>query len=143
MSSVGGLLGAMAAPKVSRVLGARRTLLFFGFGRTVWLLPLPLAGNWASAFVVVGASQFMMLLFAAVFNPAFTTFRMNATPDSLMARVSAAWSVSAKSIQPLFIAVGGVLATWSSPRWSLGAAGILCVASAAFLPWKSGQPESL
>lgn len=49
-----------------------------------------------------------------------------------MARVSTAWSVSARSVQPLFIAVGGVLAAWTSPRWSLGAAAALCLLSGAF-----------
>ncbi|GAA3074135.1 MFS transporter [Streptosporangium carneum] len=133
---VGGLLGATLSPRLAAVLGERRSLVVFGAARTIWLIPLAFVGSGPSAVAVITLVEFLLLLCAGVFNPIFSTYRMDHTPDHVMARVGTAWSVSAKSVQPLFIALGGALATAMSARGSLLLAGILCVASAAFLPWR-------
>ncbi|GAA3386345.1 MFS transporter [Cryptosporangium minutisporangium] len=135
--SLGGLLGAMLSVRLTALLGERRCLLLFGAGRTMWLLPLPFLGDGAGALIVLGVSQFLLLVAAGVFNPVFTTYRMRVTPDALMARVGTAWAVSSRAVQPVFIAVGGALAGWSSPRWSLAAAALMCLLSAGLLPWRS------
>lgn len=133
--SLGGLVGALLSVRWTVRFGPRRCLLFLGAARTVWLLPLPFLGGGTGALVILGASQFLLLVAAGAFNPVFTAYRMSVTPDVLMARVGAAWSVSSRAVQPAFIGLGGVLAAWSTPRWSLGVAALLCLLSAVFLPW--------
>ncbi|GIG60596.1 MFS transporter [Longispora fulva] len=134
---LGGLAGAWLSPKIATRLGTNRTMLIFGLARTPWLLALPLAGSGWAAVAVITGSQLALMSTAGIFNPLFSTYRMTATPDHLMARVSAAWSVTAKSVQPLFITAGGVLATVLTIRSSLLVAGAFCVTSALFLPWRT------
>lgn len=134
--SLGGLVGAVLSPRLVSRLGERTVLLAFGAGRTVWLLPLPFVGAGSGGVAAICASQLGLLLFAGIFNPVFSSCRMTATPDAVMARVSAAWSVSSKSVQPMFIAIGGLVAAEASPRTSLLFAACVCVASSAFLPWE-------
>ncbi|MER6178199.1 MFS transporter [Streptosporangium sp. NPDC001681] len=133
---LGGLLGAMLSPKVVTVLGVQRTLFVFGVARTVWIVPMAFVGTGPSAVLIITSVDFCLLLCAGIFNPIFATYRMNSTPDGLMARVSTAWSVSSRTVQPLFITLGGVIATTSTRRWSLLMAGVLCLSSAVLLPWR-------
>ena len=73
----------------------------------------------------------------------FSTYRMRETPKELMTRVTTAWSVSNKSITPLFIALGGWLPTLSGVREALLIAAILCLLSGAFLPWRDHRQKPL
>lgn len=134
---VGGLIGAVVSPRLVARMGQRRALLAFGLARVPWLLALPFAGPGPIGIAVITASQFLLLISAGLFNPVFATYRMQATPDHLMARVSAAWSVSSKSIQPAFITVGGIVAATTSTRLSLVVAAALCLFSGALLPYAS------
>jgi hypothetical protein len=86
---------------------------------------------------VITCSETLTLLAAGVFNPTYTTHRMNVTEDGFMARVSSSWSIGSKSVQPVFIAVGGLLSLVLSIRITLAVAGILCAASFSLLPWRS------
>ena len=108
-AGAGGIVGALSAPGLTRWLGPKRVLLSFGVARTLWLGLLPLAPDGTVGLVFVTVSEFMLLFSAGVFNPAFSTYRMAATNDAYMSRVTMAWSMSAKTAQPIFIAVGGLL----------------------------------
>ena len=134
---LGGILGAALAPRLATRWGEHRFLLAVGVARTVWLLPMPLVHGGVWAIVVIGVCNTGLLICSGSFNPVFATYRMAITPDPIMARVATAWSVSARSIQPAFIAVGGVVAAWTSPRLSLVAGGIVCLVSAVILPWRA------
>ncbi|WP_018348560.1 MFS transporter [Longispora albida] len=140
VAGLGGLIGAWLSPKVTARLGDRNALLVSGLARTPWLLVLPFAGSGWTGVAVISGAQFCLLMTAGIFNPVFSARRMSLTPDHLVARVSASWSVTARLVQPLFITAGGLLATALTVRGSLVAAGVLCAASAAFLPWR--RPES-
>lgn len=140
---LGGLLGATLSPKVVTVLGVQRTLLIFGVARTVWIAPMAFVGAGPSAVLIITSVDFCLLLCAGIFNPIFATYRMNSTPDGLMARVGTAWSVSSRTLQPLFITLGGVIAATSTSRWSLLMAGVLCLGSAVLLPWRGRLPDDV
>ncbi|MBF6345111.1 MFS transporter [Nocardia cyriacigeorgica] len=131
----GGLIGSMCAPKLVGVFGERAVLLGFGVLRTCWLAPLLLAGPNLLGLVVIVATETLLLFCAGVFNPVFVTFRMNNTVDGHMARVGTAWSVSSKCAQPVFIAVGGLLAVAGGLRFAIGVAATIVVASSLLLPW--------
>jgi hypothetical protein len=42
-----------------------------------------------------------------MFSPTFATYRVNATDDEHMSRVVMAWSITNKTVQPVFIAAAG------------------------------------
>jgi len=129
-----GLLGSTLSPRLVARLGADRALVWSAAARGPWILLLPLAPAGVPGLVVVLASQSLLLLTAGLFNPVFATYRMRATPDHLMTRVSAAWSVSAKIAQPACIALGGWAAAVAGVRPALLLAGAACLAATAFLP---------
>lgn len=141
LAGAGGIAGAACAPGLTRWLGPKRALLSFGVARTLWLGLLPLAPDGTVGLVFVTVSEFMMLFSAGVFNPGFSTYRMAATNDAYMSRVTMAWSMSAKTAQPIFIAVGGLLATVTTPRTALAVVAGALVLSGLFLPWRAPQQE--
>ncbi|MBM7787978.1 MFS transporter [Tenggerimyces flavus] len=141
LPAVAGLAGAFCAPRLHRALGQRRTLLFFGALRGPCLVPLALAPSGPAALWVILGSQALLLFAAGVFNPTFATTRLQASSVDMIARVSAAWSGSAKVVQPACIALGGLIAAATSVRVALGAAAALGVASVVALPWRRSSPD--
>ncbi|MFJ9708830.1 MFS transporter [Streptomyces sp. NPDC101234] len=132
---LGGIVGSRLTVPLTRRLGAERVLLLFGVLRTPWLLLLPLVPSGLTGLAVLVAIDTGLLCVAGVFNPSFVAYRMAATPDHVMARVVTAWSVSSKTVQPVFMLAGGLLAEWTGVRTALAVAGVLCLASAVLLPW--------
>ena len=137
LAGAGGITGALAAPGLTRWLGPRAVLLTFGVGRTLWLGLLPLAPDGTGGLAVVAVSEFMLLFSAGVFNPAFSTYRMAATSAAFMSRVTMAWSMSAKTAQPVFIALGGLLAAATTIRTALAVAAGALLVSGFLLPWRA------
>jgi len=140
---LGGVLGAWLAPWLTRRLGLHRMLLVFGVLRTPWLLLLPLATPGVGGFVLLIVAETLLLVAAGAFNPSFATYRMEVTADGFMARVFTSWSITSRSVQPAFMAAGGVLAGLTSLRTAMWVAGALCLISAFVLPWQSAKPAPL
>jgi MFS family permease len=134
---LGGVLGSRLTVRLSARLGSHRMLLLFGVLRTPWLLPLPWVPSGMPGLAVLVAADTGLLVAAGVFNPSFGTYRMTETADHLMARVMTAWSISSRTAQPLFMLAGGIIAAYAGVRTTILVAGLLCVASALFLPWRS------
>jgi MFS family permease len=143
VSCLGAVLGARLAPRLTLRYGLDRMLLVFGVLRAPWLLLLPLAPPGIAGLVVITAAETGMLLAAGAFNPSFATYRMEATEDGYMARVFTAWSITSRCVQPLFMALGGVLAAVIGIRGAMWIAGGLCLISAVVLPWKAARPAPL
>ncbi len=59
------------------------------------------------------------------------------TTDDHMSRVRTAWSISSKSVQPVFIALGGLIAGATSPRVAIGCAAAALLGGSALLPWRT------
>lgn len=138
---VGGVLGSRLTPLLTRRFGQRRVLLVSGVARTVWTILLPLTPSGALGLCVIVAADFGLLFSAGVFNPSFTTYRMAATPDAYMSRVSTSWSVGAKTCQAAFVIAGGLIAA-AGVRGALLIAGLLCIVSALLLPWRRARLSS-
>ncbi|WP_020126413.1 MFS transporter [Streptomyces sp. 303MFCol5.2] len=136
---LGGVLGSRLAPPLTRRFGQRRILLLSGVARTVWTILLPLAPAGALGVFFIVAVDFCLLFAAGVFNPSFTTYRMEATQDAFMSRVGVSWSVSSKTCQAVFMIAGGLLADAAGVRGTLLIAGVLCLASALLLPWRKAR----
>ena len=75
-----------------------------------------------------------LLFFSSLTNSAMTSYRQLQTPTELLSRVATFWSFATSAGQPVFIVLGGLLASVIGVRAALvvAAAGIL--ASAALLP---------
>jgi hypothetical protein len=118
-------------------------LLVFGVLRTPWLLLFPLAPPGWGGFALLAIADTGLLVAAGAFNPSFATYRMDVTEDRFMARVLTSWSITSRSVQPAFMAAGGVLAGLTSLRTTFLIAGVGCLASAFVLPWRSAKPVPL
>jgi Major Facilitator Superfamily len=136
---LGGVAGSWAAARLVRRFGQRPVLLTSGAARAPWLLLIPLAPRGPGGLAVIVLAETGLLVAAGVFNPAFSTYRMDATGDAFMARVVSSWSVSSKLVQPLFITAGGTLTAVLGIRLVLVLGGAVCLASALFLPWGHGR----
>ena len=139
LPGIGGILGSACTGPLTRRLGPRRVLLGSGVLRAAWMGLIPLAPPGALGLATIVVSETLMLFSAGVFNPSFTTFRMNATADSHMARVLTSWSITSKTAQPAFIAAAGLLGTLTSDRIALATAAALLLTSVLLLPWRPHQ----
>ncbi|TWD80515.1 putative MFS family arabinose efflux permease [Kribbella amoyensis] len=137
---LGGVVGAWLAPRLTRRWSLHRMLLVFGVLRAPWLLLLPLATPGVGGFVLILVAQTGMLVAAGAFNPSFATYRMEQTEDGHLARVLASWSITSRSVQPAFMALGGALAGLIGMRGALLVAGCCCLLSVCALPWRVATP---
>ncbi|MFJ3310510.1 MFS transporter [Streptomyces sp. NPDC086549] len=139
---LGGVLGSRLTPLLTRRFGQRRILLLSGVARTLWTILLPLAPSGALGVSIIVTADFGLLFAAGVFNPSFTTYRMEATQDAFMTRVGTSWSVSSKTCQAVFMIVGGLIAETAGVRGALIIAGVLCLSSALLLPWRKAHASA-
>ncbi|MFG2375145.1 MFS transporter [Streptomyces sp. NPDC048504] len=123
-------------------LGQRRILLLSGVARTLWTILLPLAPSGALGVFTIVAVDFGLLFAAGVFNPSFTTYRLETTQDAFMSRVATSWSVSSKTCQAVFMIAGGLIADAMGVRGALLIAGVLCLSSALLLPRKTARTSA-
>ncbi|WP_213010209.1 MFS transporter [Paractinoplanes toevensis] len=135
-----GVLGSLLAPRIMRRVGMMRTLLIAGAARCVWMGLVPLAGPSTGGLALIVAADSALLLCAGIFNPAFATYRMQAVGDGYLSRVTAAWAVSSKTIQPIVIAAAGLTAAFLSARTTLLLLAGLLLASVILLPWMTWHP---
>ncbi|MFC3965352.1 MFS transporter [Nocardia jiangsuensis] len=136
LPTLAGPAGSLCAlPLVTR-WGPARVLFGFGTLRCCWLGLVLLAEPGVDGLIVVLVAESALLFCAGVFNPVLATVRMNHTDDDHLARVGTAWSISAKTVQPVFIAAGAVLAAATSTRTAIATAAIVLLAGALLLPWR-------
>lgn len=133
-------VGARMAPGLVQRYGQSRVLLVSGVLRAVWLVGLALAPVGVAGLVLIVVVEGALLGAAGVFNPVFGAYRMDQTPDHVMARVGSAWSVSNRVAQAVGILAGGVLAAVTSTRISLAVCGAVLVLSIPLLPWRLWTP---
>ncbi|MEV0274701.1 MFS transporter [Hamadaea sp. NPDC050747] len=139
LSGIAGIVGSLLVKPILARFSQHRVLLATGVGRNLWLGLMPLAVAGTGGFVIITVSEFLLLLFVGVFNPTFATYRMNATDDQHMSRVSVAWSISTKIAQPIFIAAAGALAAATSARTAIIVFSVVLLASSLLLPWRGDQ----
>jgi predicted MFS family arabinose efflux permease len=138
-AAAAGIIGSLLSGPVVRRLGGHRVLLLAGVGRNLWLLLVPFAPASATGLVMLTASEFLLVLFAGMFSPTFATYRMAVTDDAHMSRVVLAWSITNRTVQPVFIAAAGGLAAATSARTALIGLAVILLGGIAFLPWRRDQ----
>lgn len=133
---LGGILGARVSRPLVRRHGRRRILLGFGVARALWLVGLSFVGTGPAGLLLVMAVEMGMITCIGVFNPVFTTYRLERTDDGTTARVLTAWTITTRTAIATATALWGVLAGLTSARTAIAAAGILLLATSVLLPWR-------
>ncbi|HEX6508027.1 MAG TPA: MFS transporter [Chloroflexota bacterium] len=103
--SVGGVLGALAAPRIQRR---------FGFGQVIITLFWAIALVWplfavAPSFLVLGALAAVIYGLGPVYNAVQFAYRLALIPDELQGRVNSAYRLVAYGCQPLGVLLSGLL----------------------------------
>ncbi|GAA1688113.1 hypothetical protein GCM10009733_100920 [Nonomuraea maheshkhaliensis] len=120
-----------------------RALWWASMVRGPWYFLVPAAVPGVPGLLMCGFGFGMVLLFAGAANSTMTSYRQRQTPDELMARVAALWSFATTVTQPLFILLGGLVATWAGTRVALYAAAAVMCAAALLLPRTSPSLGSI
>ncbi|MFJ8001352.1 MFS transporter [Streptomyces sp. NPDC096310] len=138
---VGGLVGSRLAHPLAARFGRRTVLLTAGTLRACWPLGLAFVQPGVPGIVLVIAVQFGLVACCGVFNPILATYRLDHTGPDRVARTLTAWSVSSSAAIAAMTAGWGVLATVTSPRIAIAAAGLLLLATPLLLPRREKAPE--
>ena len=112
IGSVGALIGAVAAPAVSRRLGVGPTI---ALGSVLFPAPFALMATangpiWLRA-GVLGAAEFLSCIGVMLFDVNLNSLNVSVTPDGMRARVAGAYSTVNYGVRPIASLLGGILAT--------------------------------
>lgn len=112
IGSVGALIGAVAAPAISRRLGVGPTI---ALGSVLFPAPIALMAAasgpvWLRA-GVLAAAEFLSCIGVMLFDVNLNALKVAVTPDGMRARVAGAYSTVNYGIRPVGALLGGVLAT--------------------------------
>jgi predicted MFS family arabinose efflux permease len=119
-SAVGGILGALIAPRMSRRLGVGPALMV---GTVLFPLPLVLVpaafGPQPLVLAMLFAAEFLSGFGVMVLDVNGNSLQAALTPDRLRARVNGAHRVINYGVRPFGALVAGVLAAWIGVRTTL------------------------
>ena len=91
--------------------------------------------------MLVIAVQFGLVTCCGVFNPVLATYRLEQIAADRVARTLSAWSVSSSLTIAALTAVWGLLASLTSLRAAIAAAGVLLLATPVLLPRRGRAPR--
>jgi hypothetical protein len=134
LPSFGGFLGSRVVRASAARWGTTRVLRYASLIRALWFALIPLAPAGVPGLVVAGIAFSGMLFFSSIANSTMSTYRQLRTPDPLQVRVSVLWSFATTLTQPLFILLGGVVATAVGNRPTLLVAAVVMASSTVLLP---------
>lgn len=139
---LGGLVGSRLARTLVARFGQRRVLLGSGVLRACWSVGLAFVRPGVAGLALVMGVEVVLIACCAVFNPVFTTHRLEQTPSDRTARVLSAWSVTGKAATAAMTGLWGLLAATAGPRTAIGIAGLLLLATPLLLPWRERTPQA-
>ncbi len=137
--SIGGFIGARLGRLVSARLGSIRTVFLAGIARSPWFFVAPLVAPGVIGFVLCCVAFFSSLLCTSLGNSTMAAYRQLVTPTEVMARTTALWIFAPVAAQPLFVLVGGAIATLFTDRVALVVAATLMLLAALMMPWRETQ----
>jgi MFS family permease len=126
VGSVGGLLGAIATPWVTRRLGEGTSLSIAAVGFGVAILALPLAGAFpAFAIPILIAGTFLESFLVLLYNITQVTMRQRLCPPRLLGRMNASIRFVVWGVMPIASLLAGVLGSTigTLPTMWIGALG--------------------
>ena len=139
---VGGLIGSRVARRLAARFGQHRVMIASGALRACWPIGLAFVRPGVPGIVLIIAVQFGLVTCCGVFNPLLATYRLDHTAPDRVARTLSAWSISTSTGIAALTAAWGLLATITSPRTAIAAAGVLLLATPLLLPRRANAPRS-
>ncbi|OWA00037.1 MFS transporter [Streptomyces sp. CS159] len=131
---LGGLIGSRLARRVVARFGRHRVLRTVGTLRAVWLIGLVFVRPGVVGLVTVMAVELAIIVNMSLYSPVLATYRLEHTPQHLVARTLTAWSIGQQASIAVLTALAGLLADATSPRTALTVAGLLILATPLLLP---------
>jgi MFS family permease len=131
LGSLGGLLGAVVAPRLSRVYGVGRGVVAGAilFPAPIALLPLAHGSGWP-AFAVVAAAEAVSAFGVMIFDINLNAVQAAVTADGMRGRMVGVFGTINYGIRPLGAVIGGLLGSSVGVRPALviaAAGGVLAV----------------
>lgn len=113
LTAVGGLLGAIATPRIVARVGEARAIPLAAIVFSLSVLPLPLAAHLPppGAFALLVVQGFVMSVAILVYNITQVTFRQRITPPRLLGRMNASIRFCVWGVMPLAALAAGWVAT--------------------------------
>jgi MFS family permease len=139
----GGFVASRLASRMTARFGRQRMLLVAGTARSCFPIGLALtfAGVGGLAFFIV--VQTGLIVFMGLYTPVYATYRLELLGDDHVSRGLAAWSITSNATIAVMTGLWGVLATLTSARIAIAAAGVLLLATPALLPRERHAPAVL
>ncbi len=109
IGSVGGLLGALSATRLTRLVGEGRAI---PLAVVLWIpagVLMPLAGTVVPAMLAVSTSSFLISFAAVLYNVVQVSFRQRLCPRPLLGRMNASIRFMVWGSMPIGSFLGGVL----------------------------------
>lgn len=131
---LGGLVGSRLAPRLVARFGRAAILRVAGTLRAVWPIGLAFLRPGLPGLVLVIVLEMGLITTISVYNPVLATHRLEQVGAGNVTRVLSAWSITTKITIAAATALWGLIATVTSPRFGLGLAGALLLASPLLLP---------
>ncbi|MEU9098681.1 MFS transporter [Streptomyces sp. NPDC048361] len=137
---IGGLIGARLSRRLVARHGQHRVMTVTGVLRACWILGLVLVRPGVTGLVLVATVELGLITCCGVFNPVFSTYRLEQTGSDRVARTLSAWTVTNKAATAAMTALWGVLAMVTGPRAAIAVAGVLSLATPLLLPRAARRP---
>ncbi|MFF3572391.1 MFS transporter [Nocardia jiangxiensis] len=131
---VGGLIGSRLSPPLTRRFGRHRVMLTTGILRACWPVGLAFIGPGIAGLVLIVVIEFGLILCIGVFMPLLATYRLEQLPPDRVARALSAWTITQRATTATLTALGGVLASLTTPRTAIAVGGVLLLATPLLLP---------
>ncbi|MFD8482399.1 MFS transporter [Kitasatospora sp. NPDC059673] len=131
---LGGLVGSRLAPRVVARYGRAWVFRTVGTLRAVWLIGLAFVRPGVIGLVTVMAVELAIIVNMSLFTPVLATYRLERTPQHLVARTLSAWSIGQQAAIAALTALGGLLADLTGPRTTLAVTGLLALGTPLLLP---------
>ncbi len=91
--------------------------------------------------VTVMAVELAIIVNMSLYGPVLATYRLEHTPEHLVARTLTAWSIGQQAAIAALTALTGLLAALTGPRTALTAAGLLILTTPLLLPRHDRTPH--
>ncbi|WP_108989914.1 MFS transporter [Streptomyces coelicoflavus] len=131
---LGGLIGSRLARRVVARFGRHRVFRTVGTLRAIWLIGLVFVRPGVVGLVTVIAVELAIIVNMSLYSPVLATYRLEHTPQHLVARTLTAWSIGQQASIAVLTALAGLLADATSPRTALTVAGLLVLTTPLLLP---------
>jgi len=103
--AIGGIIGSIAAPKISEKLGSGTSLYITLIGGAVTSLIIGLSSIWPMVWLMTTAFTFT----AVLWNVITVSLRQTIIPDRLLGRVNSVYRFFAWGMMPIGLAIGGLI----------------------------------